>query len=126
MSWHRRSQRDFEDELASHLEIETDRLIAEGMSPEDARLEARKKFGNLGAAQERYHDGGRLVWIEQLWADVRHAARALRNNPMFAALAIVTLALGIGANTAVFSVVNGVLLSRLPYRQPDRLVQLWE
>ena len=124
--WNRRSQRDFEAEVESHLEIETDALIAGGMDPHAARLAARRRFGNVSVAHQRYYDARHVAWLDDLAKDVRFAGRVLRKAWAFAAVAIVTLALGIGANTAVFSVIDGVLLRPLPYRDSGRLVELWE
>ena len=126
MPFRRRPQRDFEDEIRAHLELETEQLIAQGMSPHDARLAARKHFGNVAAVQERYHDAGAFVQLEALVDDLWYATRMMRKAPLFTATLTLILALGIAADTAVFSVVRGVLLSPLPYREPDRLVALWE
>jgi len=120
----KRSADDFRAEIEAHLALEADELRAEGVNPEDARWQARRTFGNVRAAEERFFLRGRWVALDKLFRDVRFGLRSLLQSPGFAATAILTLALGIGANTAVFSVMNAVLLRSLPVGDPGRLVYL--
>lgn len=113
---------DLNDELAHHLELRAQKNLEAGMSTEEARYAARRQLGNASALQERSRDLWTFGAIEAFWEDVRYGCRILRKNPAFTAVAVLTLALGVGANTAIFSVVKAVLFSALPYRQPDRLV----
>ena len=124
MFWRKRSTEDFAEEIKAHLELEADDLKREGLSEDEARRKARREFGNVRAAQERFYLKGRWVGLDRLLRDLRFGLRSLRQSPVFAATAILTLGLGIGANTAVFSVMNAVLLRSLPVADPDRLVYL--
>ena len=115
---------DIREELEAHLEMATAEYVRRGMSPADARRQALLDAGGVTQAREAVRDQRGLPWIDGVGSDLRVAFRSLRHAPVFALIVIVTLGLGIGANTAIFSVVRGVLLKPLPHREGDRLVYL--
>jgi putative ABC transport system permease protein len=122
----RRAERELDEEIRAHLELETREHIEAGMSPEEARFAARRAFGNVARAKENSRAQWGFQSPEILWQDLRYGARMLRKDPGFTAVAVLTLAIGIGANSAIFSVVNGVMLRSLPHIDVDRWVYLWE
>jgi putative ABC transport system permease protein len=124
MFWRKRKQTDFVAEIEAHLELEAEQLKEQGLSDEEARMAARRAFGNVTQAQERFYESGRWLWWDRLVQDVRYGLRVLRRNPGFAATAILTLSLGIGATTAIFSIVDTVMLKPLPFPTADRLVRI--
>ncbi|MGC2701520.1 MAG: ABC transporter permease, partial [Candidatus Acidiferrales bacterium] len=125
MKRRKRMLEELELDIREHIERETQDNIARGMAPDDARYAALRKFGNVARVQEETRDVWGLLWLEQLLQDVRYGFRMLRRSPLFALVAIFTLAIGIGANTAIFTVVHAVLLQPLPYPNSDRLAIIW-
>lgn len=121
-----RRESDLRDEIHAHLSALEADFAARGLSPDEARLAARKAFGGVDQVRMIHRDQRGLPWLDVLWQDVRHAVSGLRRNPGFAAAALATLALAIGATTAVFSLVYGVLLRPLPFVEPNTLVRIWE
>ncbi len=119
-------ERELDEELRYHVEQQTEQNIRLGMNSEEARYAARKAFGGVEQAKEQSRDARGVRWIEELWQDLRYGARTLLKKPGFTLIAAITLALGIGMNTAIFSVVQAVLMRPLPFANSNQLVRLFE
>lgn len=124
MFWRRRKSSDFGAEIEAHIQHESQRLREQGISEAEARAAARRAFGNLTRAQENFYEGSHWMWWDHLVSDVRYAARVLLKAPGPALTVMVALMLGIGANSAIFAVINTVLLHPLPYPHSDRIVNI--
>jgi len=104
MSTRKQSDDDFAREIDAHIDLETDRLVEEGLTPDEARTAARRRFGNVTAVRERHYEAGRLLWLDHLAQDLRCAARNLRRYPIASVVAILSLAAGIGATTVTLTI----------------------
>ena len=118
---HKRLERELDDEVRFHLERQIEDNLKAGMNPAEARYAALRSFGAIEPMKERHRERRAFALVETIAQDIRYAARTFRKQPGFAAAAILTLALGIGATTAIFSVVYGVLMKRLPFHESERL-----
>ncbi len=121
MTWWKRRGEQLENEIQNHIEFETQQNIESGMSASDARYAALRKFGNVAVAKEESRELWGWLWMERLWQDVRYALRGFGKSPGFTTVAILSLLLGIGVTTALFSVVYGILIAPYPYAKPDEI-----
>ena len=119
-----RADDDFAEEVRAHIELEADQLIAEGMAPDQAMGTARRAFGNVTRTRERFYESNRRLWLDHLLRDTHRAFRQMRLAPVSTAIILASLALGIGLNTAIFSLADQALIRTLPVRAPEELVQL--
>src|ERR1700675_4128192 len=124
MSRGKRMMEELDQDIREHIERETQDNIERGMPPQEARYAAVRKFGNVTRVKEETSEVWSFVWLEQLLQDIHFGLRMLRKSPGFAVAAILTLALGIGANTAIFSLIDAVILRSLPVRHPEELLQV--
>jgi putative ABC transport system permease protein len=120
-----RMEKELDKELRFHLEQQTEENLAAGVTPVDARYAALRRLGGVAQIKEECRDMRRTNYADDLVRDLRYEARALVKSPGSAAVVVLTLALGIGANSAIFSVIDGVLLKKLPYRQPERIARVF-
>src|SRR6202163_537569 len=118
----KRMLEELDQDIRDHIERETQDNLERGMPPEEARYAAMRKFGNVTRVKEETREVWTFVWLEQLWQDVRYGLRMLRRSPGFTAVAVLTLGLGVGANTAIFSLVDTALLRALPVSEPENLM----
>src|SRR5262245_58386762 len=118
----RRKDRELDEEIESHLQMHIEDNLQLGMTPEEARSQAMIRLGGIESTKEAYRDQRGLPWLETLWQDVRYGGRMLRKNPGFTSVAVLTLALGIGANTALFTAIDTVMFRPLTARDPSKLV----
>src|SRR5918912_4369086 len=117
---------ELDTELRYHLERQVAQYVSEGMTPEEARRAALRDFGGVTQSKERCREARGVRPLEDLRQDIVYGLRVLRRNPVFSLVAVVTLALGIGANTALFSITNAVVFRPMPFPEPERLLMLWE
>src|SRR5262245_55748316 len=116
---------ELDEEVRFHLEREIEENVARGMGAEEARYAALRSFGGIERVKEESRDERGVRLLDEVWQDLRYGVRMLRKSPNYTLIAVISLAVGIGANTAIFSVVNTLLLKALPYHDPDRIVLVW-